>query len=140
MKFQFKETWSCTIDQITVEIVCFAKDNPYIRNGNGIWNYYFYLHEVNWPCIFPDWWLEDLISDYGKVYHHYNHLDVCEFHGGITYYSKHGTMEGHRCVQIGCDFNHLWDEGVEYDFEHVKRIALNSHTLLLNHLKSLCEK
>ena len=32
-----------------------------------------------------------------------------ELHGGITYYAKHGHSEGHRYVEIGCDYNHLRD-------------------------------
>ena len=33
-----------------------------------------------------------------------------EMHGGITYYAKHGHTEGHRTVEVGCDYQHYGDE------------------------------
>lgn len=42
---------------------------------------------------------------------YYSEPLICdiELHGGISYYEKHNYLEGCRCVEVGCDYNHLWD-------------------------------
>lgn len=43
-----------------------------------------------------------------------------EFHGGCTYYSKESKVDDtRRIVKIGCDYQHLWDEGMRYTVESV---------------------
>lgn len=43
-----------------------------------------------------------------------------EFHGGITFYEKIGGLEGgDRWVKLGCDYQHLWDEGQRYTEQSV---------------------
>ncbi len=43
-----------------------------------------------------------------------------EFHGGCTFYSKETKIDDKiRVVKIGCDYQHLWDEGKHYDLNYV---------------------
>ncbi len=61
------------------------------------------------------------------------------FHGGCTWYSKESNEdEKRRQVKIGCDYNHLWDEGkcynVDYVYEQVKE-TIDSLIRLIGPLK-----
>lgn len=43
-----------------------------------------------------------------------------EFHGGCTWYSKESSVDAkRRSVKIGCDYQHIWDEGMQYDLDYV---------------------
>lgn len=53
-----------------------------------------------------------------------------DWHGGVTWYSKHG-VDNPRVIQIGCDYSHLWDEGMGYNEEGVERDAKNTIDMLL---------
>ncbi len=45
-----------------------------------------------------------------------------EFHGGCTFYEKtSGVDDKRRHIKIGCDYQHLWDEGQQYSVESVYR-------------------
>lgn len=99
------------------------------------WCYYVYLHESK--CTnFSELWLEDKLvkitpESEGWITHEYNEeplLCNIEMHGGITYYAKHNYLEGYRCVEIGCDYNHLWDQerGYQPDIEEVLNDACNT--------------
>jgi len=41
-----------------------------------------------------------------------------EFHGGCTYYRVEHQNEWDTLIKIGCDYQHLWDEGWEYGLQH----------------------
>jgi hypothetical protein len=79
--------------------------------------YYVYLREGMVPN-FEEIWLPDELKRCAptspeRVSHdYYECARLCgvEMHGGITYYAKHGHSVGHRCVEIGCDYNHLHDD------------------------------
>jgi len=139
-----KKTWTTKTELGLVEVCLHNMDNPYIRGGDGIYNYYLYIYERECPKAFKEFWLEDIPRSLGEgcstwISHEYYHLDMFDFHGGITYYSKHGHTEGFRSVQIGCDFNHLWDENKVYILQDIQREAMRSMELLINYLKA-CEK
>lgn len=89
----------------------------------GVWCFYIYLLEdkvINFPAI----WLEDEIFKYkpeakGRISHNYyiHEFQNLELHNGITFYKKHEYTEGFRYVEIGCDYNHLWDQERGYGYE-----------------------
>lgn len=91
----------------------------------GQWNYYVFLHEKN--CVnFAALWLEDKLVQVTpespvRVTNDYyvDPLSSIEIHGGITWYEKHGYVEGHRCVEIGCDYSHVFDDGQHYDWDSI---------------------
>ena len=77
------------------------------------WNYYLYLFEAS--CVdFKELWLKPKKVRFSEESPWRNQFcfDIfanVEMHGGITYYAKLG--EGvERCVKIGCDFMHLYDD------------------------------
>jgi hypothetical protein len=100
---------------ISYKISRHAKGQSYTPQSEGIWCYYIYLHESK-VKDFASLWAEGEVvkitpESYGFVsYEYYKEpFNSIEFHGGITYYAKHGEFEGHRSVELGCDYNHLWD-------------------------------
>jgi hypothetical protein len=134
-----KDVWTLICSGLTVEVVHFAVGNPNLNRGNGIWNYYVYINEHKTPH-FDKLWLKDRRVRFSpqspeRITHDYFNLPLVNdagWHGGITYYAKHGHSKGHRCIQIGCDFNHLWDEerGWDYALEDVLFEAMNTARLL----------
>ena len=80
-------------------------------------NYYIYLREPMVPR-FEEIWLPGELKRWSdkspeRVSHNYfgcRRIANVEMHGGITFYAKHGHTVGHRCVEIGCDYNHLYDD------------------------------
>lgn len=97
---------------------------------SGSWNFYIYLPEKKCPD-FAKIWLPDLEKEWspgGRKYvtHAYwtEPLGSVEMHCDITFYEKHGHVEGHRCVELGCDYQHLYDEEQSYDEQDVARDAV----------------
>lgn len=92
------------------------------------WNYYVYIPEKRSPR-FSEIWLPDIIKEVSPyVTHDYytQSIGSVEMHGGITYYAKHGHVEGFRVVEIGCDYQHYWDEGERYNEEYITRDAMRT--------------
>ena len=57
-------------------------------------------------------------------YDYYDYYDSIisslEFHGGCTFYEKtSGVDDAPRSVKIGCDYQHLWDDGQYYSIGYV---------------------
>jgi hypothetical protein len=107
-----------------------------LNNGHGIWNYYIFIPErLIGTDAFEKLWLEDKVVESnsdskGWIYHDYMSqpfADV-EWHCGITFYNKHGHTVGHRMVELGCDYNHLYDQerGYGYTLEEVVEDAKNT--------------
>lgn len=73
-------------------------------------------------------WLEDKLiklfpNSAAYIIHGYRQsvfADLC-WHGVITFYEKHvGIRSDLLSVKVGCDYNHLRDEGIEYTLEMVQ--------------------
>ena len=100
---------------------------------SGGWWYYIFIHEKDCPN-FESIWLPEEVSQFSenspkRFWNNYlanETLASVEMHGGITFYKKHGYAEGDRCVEIGCDFQHLWDESWQYSLEHVLNAAMRT--------------
>lgn len=95
------------------------------------WTHYILLNidEQLPPEFVEKFWLAPQYTDNfdkSRKRLHYDYYDSIisnlEFHGGCTWYSKEGGAdEPHRVVKIGCDYQHLWDEGQRYDLDDVYR-------------------
>jgi hypothetical protein len=71
-------------------------------------------------------WLEpkkrETLSGHRISYDYYDSIiNGIEFHGGCTWYSKESSPDepDNRVVKIGCDYQHLWDEGNSYGLNYV---------------------
>lgn len=95
----------------------------------GYWWYYISLVEPQFPEeVRPRVWIdpepagEILKRPHWRLHDHF--LAELEWHGGLTYYCKHGGHGVlHRRIEGGCDYRHVWDEGRCYTFAEVHRDA-----------------
>lgn len=142
IKLREKRLWSGVHREIAFEVVnwsFFNKDEERAldwidRSPTGNWNFYLYLHEKK--CVdFKSLWLRDKIKRWSKGGAKYCSNDYSytasrvariDFHGGITYYEKMGHSKEFRCIKVGCDYAHLWDEGKEYDEKEVASDAVRA--------------
>lgn len=93
------------------------------------WTYYLFLNlsrfadekpaKKLWLTARDKWGNGRKSYDYEKSYL----LTHMEFHGGITWYSKHFTLNDEKVIEVGCDYAHYWDEGRCYSLETVIRDA-----------------
>ena len=87
------------------------------------WNYYLYLPENR--CVdFKLLWHEDKPQKFCetspvRIVHDYYEgpTGQINMHGGITWYEKLGHTEGHRRIEVGCDFMHLYDDEKTWTLE-----------------------
>lgn len=112
------------------------------------WTHYIYL----WVDRIPEshnplsFWIK------GKKHENYSHISYdyyghsvinsIEFHGGITWYSKEAGFDGaKKIIKIGCDYQHAWDDGQEYDIDYVLsevQKTIESFRLLVPDYKYWC--
>ena len=123
------DVWRLEHAGLSVEINHFGVDTG-MNDGKGRWTYYVFIHESKtkkfneiWlPAIVKPWSLGDNSMLYCSYdYYRSDLLNSAYWHGGITYYSKRGDAEGFRCIQVGCDFGHLYDmeRGHNYKLEDI---------------------
>ena len=106
---------------------------PNIEGGESDrWTYYLFINLSKIPKEnkIKSLWLRGEKTEYNRInYRYYNHklIDMLDFHGGCTWYSKQYGFDGHdKIIKIGCDYQHLWDEGIPYFIEEVNRDAKSS--------------
>ena len=95
-----------------------------ISGDDTIWNYYLYLplskiNEVDAKKL----WLRARAtkrSNGRKMYHYYNCEPLSDIYmqGDITWYRKSYTHNDDKLVEIGCDYNHIWNDRT-YDLDEV---------------------
>lgn len=131
MKLDYQEAWRGSHKGVYFKVVLWNKGADHTPGGGGIWNCYIYIPEKR-AVNFAKLWLEDNRFRFSpespeRIQHDYSRLPI-EMHGGLTYYAKHGHPEGHRCVEVGCDYNHLWDmeRGGGYTAEYVAHDAVEA--------------
>lgn len=95
----------------------YYRDKPEYDKGY-IWNYYIFVKPRELQTVkykdFPE------RIDYNAMY-----PDI-DMHGGITYFSRHKTSGLHEVDELGCDYQHSWDEGIEYILEDLIQDAKNT--------------
>lgn len=115
MKLEHQDIWRGSHRGIQSKIVNWDKGADYTPGSEGIWNCYIYIPESK-AANFESLWLPDIAKRWSpnspeRISHDYYApgFPFIEMHGGITYYAKHGHTPGHRRVEVGCDYSHLWD-------------------------------
>lgn len=136
MELNLQQVWRATCHGLQIKIA-----NWQIRGmEHPTWNYYIYLPESLLKERFAEVWFPPKLvkitpESRGFVSYDYypSALNVDAWHGGITFYAKHGEVEGFRAIEVGCDYNHFWDEenghpedldGVSYDCEETVKQLL----------------
>jgi len=143
MKITQKKTkiWHGTHNGVDFEINNFKTTPKWVDDyEKDNWTYYLILHlaripKENKPERF---WLKSKADEKGRVYYAYHKnfiISNIDFAGGCSWYSKEAGFDGsNKVIKIGCDYQHSWDEGREYDLEWVKRDVKNTIDAFLNYI------
>ena len=146
------ETWHDNVDQklfITIKHWGIEREDSSfepLNDGKGVWNYYITIPEIIFPKAFPLLWIEDEKVKYTpaspeRIVHDYSKSPIAQldWHCGVTFYKKHGQTEGHRSVEFGCDYSHLYDSerGFNYTLDEVHSEALQTANQILDYLNNL---
>jgi hypothetical protein len=98
-------------------------DRPGLEPYNDCWTFYLFLHVSRCPKeLQGELWLKGELGKYERVNYDYTSglLASIEWHCGITYYAKKAGFDGEgQTIKAGCDYSHLWDEGMRYNVEMV---------------------
>ncbi len=96
----------------------------------GIWNYYLHIPLDAIPKEKQHSFLANSKKDdRGRVHYEYSEkhlINDLNWHCGMTFYQKHGMDDAPIVVEMGCDYNHYWDEGKRYDIGIVLSDCQNS--------------
>ena len=119
-----KTIWQGRFRGVSFEIVCWKEDNM----EKPIWNYYIYIPRKKAPKVFKRFILKPIkykITKTSPVRYRYDYCgskfeEVFNMHGGITYWeyirNGIGDIVG---LKVGCDYDHLSDEGKTYALNEI---------------------
>lgn len=116
-KMRRKVQWNGTYRDVVFEIQNFSFDQQVMDK----WAAYIYVRLDGIPAEFDpeSFWLVPKESGLSKRkspdYYSHPIISAIEFHHGITYYSKELRDDESRLIKLGCDYQHYWDEGKDYD-------------------------
>lgn len=134
--------WRDRYRGINFEVVKWIYQKSEGYRSDAIWNYYLFLNDRDLTeDSFNKIWLEGkpykiIESSPFRYMYDYSALECGEFHGGITFYEKQIVADCNiKCVKIGCDYNHIWDEECYYSEHEVIADAKNSIDKLLEILE-----
>lgn len=114
-----QDVWRGSHLDFSYKIVHWGQETS-INEGKGQWNYYIYIQEPRVPD-FESLWLEPKVVKIlptSKGFISYDYYSIppsrIDWHGGVTFYAKHGEVPGYRVIELGCDYSHLWDMEAGY--------------------------
>lgn len=116
-KLSLRSIWSSRYRGILYEIHNWGTVDS--NHPTGKWNYYIYLLESkihNADKIFlspkPSAWIDDYLVYPDLEYHP---LSKIYWHKELTFYEVTNEINiGNRILKLGCDFQHISDEGIPY--------------------------
>ena len=112
-----KHVWSGRYRGVAFEI------NNFTLGDIDAWTFYLY---INTKQIKEKIWLkgEKLMdtSHHTRYVYEDTIINNLDWHCGCTYYEKHGGREEweNKTIQVGCDYQHLWDEHKHYTVEMIQ--------------------
>lgn len=123
LKPEHQDVWRGTYNDWPYKVVLHGKGKAHCAGGQGTWCYYIYIHESRiGKEAFEHLWLKpQKLEHFSFVSYDYYKTPVAalDWHGDVTYYEKYGEVEGKRCVEFGCDYNHLYDDQTHWTLELV---------------------
>lgn len=109
----------------------FEIQNFDLHSVKDAWTFYLYIRLDSLPeDVRERFWLkaqENPIIKSIVSYDYYSEplITDLEWHHGVTWYSKETGFDNEkRCVKIGCDYQHLCDEGRFYSADMVAKDAI----------------
>lgn len=135
-----KTVWNDDYKGVSYEIQNFK------LGDKNAWTFYLYIPLDAIPEDRRErFWLTPEITENSKriSYSYYDEPLIAdiEWHCGCTWYSKHGMDGSPRVIQIGCDYQHYWDEGHFYNVDIVAmdaRRAIDSFLEMVPDLMKRC--
>ena len=137
-----KTVWNDEYRGISYEI---QKFDAY--NGKDAWTFYLYIPLDAIPEDRRErFWLAPKKVENSKmiIYNYYDEplINNIEWHCGCTWYSKHGMDGSPRIIKIGCDYQHLWDDGHRYTAEGIEmevKQAIDSFLAMMPDMLRRCQ-
>ncbi len=144
IKARESNKWKGEYNGVRFEVVKWSFDDCLEDSEKIIWNFYLFISIPQLPVkLRKQFWLKGTKKETRVSYDYYKSpvADI-EFHYGCTYYAKTCGFDGDKkIIQVGCDYNHYWDEGHEYRIEEVLldvKAAINSFWELVPDYKCRC--
>jgi len=138
-KLEHKDTWSGKYKGITFEIAKWFTGTPETDFYHPIWNYYLYISIEQIPKqLQKDFNLEPQKLTRRWIDYAYSQaiFSNWEWHGGVTYYEKLG-VDTDLMFKLGCDYNHLWDDGMDYELPVILAGAMETIDSAREHIPNL---
>ena len=127
-ELEHKDMWKGTYRGVRFEIARWGVGRDYLPDG--IWNYYLWIPLDMIPKEKHHEFLAKIKKDdKGRINYRYTDLKLLcdlDWHGGITYYSKHGIDGNPIVIEAGCDYAHIWDDGKNYQLNQILHDCQNT--------------
>ena len=105
------------------------------KEDSEIWNFYLYITKNKLTEKGKQMFREaEKLTKWGRYNHRYLD-DLFDIHGGITYMSI--ELYPNKIYKLGCDYNHLYDDTTDWDFDVILEDVKHS---IDRFLKSGCYK
>ena len=115
IKLKHSDMWNGRYRGVRFEIMRWH----FTENGKDHWAYYLYIDERQFPVsVRSGYVLEPGLTNMGRLSYDYTNCawNNIRAHCGWTFYEIHGGyIDTPRVVKIGCDYGHLWDDGISYN-------------------------
>jgi hypothetical protein len=132
---EHKDSWQGRYRGVRYKVAHWGVGRESLCNGQGAWNYYLYVPLMGFddairPTLIAPAEQHQMAS--GPFWtRNYNAIPLgrLDMHYGCTYYRLHCDDGGQPIiVELGCDYNHLWDDerGYGYTLEEVAQDATRS--------------
>lgn len=136
-----KDIWTDTLHGVHFEIARWKFSST--EEGEDNWNYYIFLNknaftEEQWGSIIPEIQTYEFGGKERKSYDYYNSpIAGLPWHCGITYFEKISE----DVFKVGCDYSHLYDEGMHYSETHLEgdaKITIRALVEMFPDMKRWC--
>lgn len=129
--FRELKNWAGYIKGFYCEIVCWWPEYYPEDKKEPLWNYYVTIRREQIPTGFDKLIGEkitSIVASTGRESSYWREASVdISMHWGITFYEPTFNDKGEViAVKIGCDYNHLYDEGRSYNENYLLADAKNT--------------
>lgn len=117
--------WNGNYKGVSFEINNFKTPKNDWDDEKSNWTYYLFIHLNRIPNkdISDSFWIKGTPDNKGRVFYRYNDhhiINNIDLSGGCTWYSKEaGFDNSNKVIKIGCDYQHIWNDGIEYYLEWI---------------------
>ena len=117
-QLKHKDVWHGEYNGFMFEIVNWSFGN--YGSTQDKWNHYVLIREWKNPSLFKE--LSKFVKDDGDLDYYKTPCADWDWHCGITF----GEKTSSKVIKVGCDYQHIYDEGKTYTLEDVYAEALRT--------------